>query len=124
MNARAKRGVRPAHGRVFNWKNVARLLHNAGVEVDASTRPSYLDAGRLDSRDKCSRPSAEGIPNAVERMVDDQIFQMAQDLGCAPTLAGTLAACPASPLFLAGCCTLCAIRASSKASASSTDPPP
>ena len=58
--------------------------------------------GRLDSRGKCIRPESEWIPMAVERIVDDEIFQMVQELRLRRDPGRNSGRLPSSPLFLAG----------------------
>jgi Recombinase len=77
--------------------------------------------GRLDSSGKCIRPESEWIPMAVERIVDDEIFQMVQELRSRRDPGRNSGRLPSSPLFLAGLlrCSRCGDPASSKARASS-----
>jgi len=58
--------------------------------------------GRLDSRGKCIRPESEWIPMAVERSVNDEIFEMVQDLRLGRDPGRNSGRLPSSPLFLAG----------------------
>jgi hypothetical protein len=54
-------------------------------------------------------PQSEWIPIAVERIVDDEIFQMVQDLRLRRDPGRSSGRLPSSPLFLAGLlrCSLC-----------------
>ena len=58
--------------------------------------------GRIDSRGKRVRPESEWIPMAVDRIVDDEVFQMAQALRTKRDPGRSLGRLPSSPLLLAG----------------------
>src|SRR6478735_2797322 len=58
--------------RLWTRDLVLRLVSDTGVVG------KYI-WGRLDSRGNCIRPESEWIPMVVERIVDDEIFQMVQD---------------------------------------------
>lgn len=65
--------------------------------------------GRLDSRGKRIRPQSEWIPMAVDRIVEDELFEMAQSLRDRRDPGRNSGRLPSSPLLLAGLlrCALC-----------------
>ena len=58
--------------------------------------------GRLDSRGKCIRPESEWVPMTVDRIVDDEIFEMVQSLRLRRDPGRSSGRLPSSPLLLAG----------------------
>jgi site-specific DNA recombinase len=80
--------------------------------------------GRIDSRGKRIRPESEWIPIAVDRIVGDEVFQMAQALRARRDPGRNSGRLPSSPLILAGllrcarCGDACQLETSGKCDAS------
>ncbi|HYQ41912.1 MAG TPA: recombinase family protein [Polyangiaceae bacterium] len=80
--------------------------------------------GRIDSRGKCVRPESEWIPMPVDRIVDDETFQMTQALRAKRDPGRSPGRLPSSPLLLAGllrcarCGEACQLETSGKTDAS------
>lgn len=58
--------------------------------------------GRIDSRSRRIRPEGEWISMAVDRIVDDELYQMAQELRARRDPGRNSGRLPSSPLLLAG----------------------